>query len=171
MISSIDDWRYIMPRRPDDPACCPPDDPRAAARLSAPVHGPEADHELAAFARAIAHPTRVRILRRLAGSEARMCSHIVDGLPLAQSTVSEHLRILRGAGLVQANEDGPRVGYCIVPSALARLTALLDAVSGHAKTGGAPRAGVDDRRPAGRRRSGSATRRTSGGNGRHAPAR
>ena len=57
-----------------------------------------------------------------------MCSHIVDELPLAQSTVSEHLRILRSAGLVQSNEDGPRVSYCIAPSALKRLKALLEAV-------------------------------------------
>jgi ArsR family transcriptional regulator, arsenate/arsenite/antimonite-responsive transcriptional repressor len=71
------------------------------------VDGPAADEELAAFAKAIAHPTRVRILRMLATKEARMCSHIVDELPLAQSTVSEHLRILRSAGLVQANENGP----------------------------------------------------------------
>ena len=49
----------------------------------------------------------------------------MDEFPLAQSTVSEHLRILRCAGLVQANENGPRVSYCIVPSALRRLKALL----------------------------------------------
>jgi ArsR family transcriptional regulator, arsenate/arsenite/antimonite-responsive transcriptional repressor len=88
----------------------------------------EADAELAAYAKAIGHPVRVRILRMLARKEARMCSHIVDDLPLAQSTVSEHLRILRSAGLVQANEEAPRVGYCIVPSALHRLKALLEAV-------------------------------------------
>jgi ArsR family transcriptional regulator len=57
-----------------------------------------------------------------------MCSHIVDELPLAQSTVSEHLRILRAAGLVRANESGPRVGYCIVPDQLRRLKQLLDAL-------------------------------------------
>ena len=60
--------------------------------------------------------------------DACMCSHIVDELPLAQSTVSEHLRILRTAGLVQVNDAGPRVGYCIVPSALDRLKALLQAL-------------------------------------------
>jgi ArsR family transcriptional regulator len=92
------------------------------------VEGPAADDELAAFAKAIAHPTRVRILRMLARKEARMCSHIVDELPLAQSTVSEHLRILRSAGLIQANENGPRVSYCIVPSALKRFKALLEAL-------------------------------------------
>jgi len=110
----------------DDAVCCPPEG--EAVELAAPVEGSAADDELAAFGKAIAHPTRVRILRMLARKEARMCSHIVDELPLAQSTVSEHLRILRSAGLVQANENGPRVSYCIVPSALTRLKALLEAV-------------------------------------------
>ena len=114
--------------RADEALCCPPEDPRVVARLKAPVEGPAADDELAAFAKAIAHPVRVRILRMLAKKEARMCSHIVDELPLAQSTVSEHLRILRTAGLVRANENGPRVSYRIVPSALQRVKALLDAV-------------------------------------------
>jgi len=59
----------------------------------------------------------------------RGCAAIfVDELPLAQSTVSEHLRILRTAGLVQVNDTGPRAGYCIVPSALKRLKALLQAM-------------------------------------------
>lgn len=112
----------------DEARCCPPEDPQAVAQLKAPLEGPGADNELAVFAKAIAHPVRVRILRMLARKEARMCSHIVDELPLAQSTVSEHLRILRAAGLVRANENGPRVSYCIVPSALQRLKALLEAV-------------------------------------------
>jgi ArsR family transcriptional regulator len=110
-----------------EPICCPPEG-QTVELLSALVEGPAADDELAAFAKAIAHPTRVRILRMLAKKKARMCSHIVDELPLAQSTVSEHLRILRSVGLVQANENGPRVSYCIVPSALKRLKALLEAV-------------------------------------------
>jgi ArsR family transcriptional regulator len=93
--------------------------------MEKPAEDPKADAELAAFAKAIGHPTRMRILRMLARKEARMCSHIVDELPLAQSTVSEHLRILRSAGLVQANESGVRVSYCIVPSALSRLKALI----------------------------------------------
>ena len=111
----------------DEAVCCPAGG-EAVEVLTAPVEGPVADDELAAFAKAIAHPTRVRILRMLARKEARTCSHIVDELPLAQSTVSEHLRILRRAGLVQANENGPRVSYCIVPLALKRLKALLEAM-------------------------------------------
>lgn len=115
------------PAYESEPAvCCPPEG--QTVELLTSVEGPAADDELAAFAKAIAHPTRVRILRMLAKKEARMCSHIVDELPLAQSTVSEHLRILRSAGLVQANENGPRVSYCIVPSALKRLKALLAAM-------------------------------------------
>ena len=110
-----------------DEVCCPPEGGTAEAP-AAPLEGPTADDELAAFARAIAHPTRVRILRMLARKEAWMCSHIVDELPLAQSTVSEHLRILRSAGLIRANENGPRVSYCVVPSALTRLKALLGAM-------------------------------------------
>jgi len=68
------------------------------------------------------------ILRMLARKDAHMCSHIVDELPLAQSTVSEHLRVLRTAGLVKANEKGPRISYCIVPKALKRFKALLNKV-------------------------------------------
>jgi ArsR family transcriptional regulator len=111
-----------------DATVCSPPEGQAVELLTAPIEGPAANDELAAFAKAISHPMRVRILRMLAKKEARMCSHIVDELPLAQSTVSEHLRILRSAGLVQANENGPRVSYCIVPSALSRLKALLEAV-------------------------------------------
>ena len=106
--------------------CCPPDD--HAVDIVVGRGQDRADEELAAFAKAIGHPIRVRILRMLARKEARTCSLIVDELPLAQSTVSEHLRILRCAGLVQANENGPRVSYCIVPPALRRLKALLEAV-------------------------------------------
>lgn len=126
--------RHAGPRRlrrtppPDLPACCPPDDPAALLRLHAPTHGPVADEELAALAKALGHPIRLRILRMLAAKDVRMCCHIVDELPLAQSTVSEHLRILRAAGLVRAHESGPRAGYCLVPSALARAKSLLQAL-------------------------------------------
>lgn len=108
-----------------DTSCCDPDPTTAPATLPLPAEDPQADAELAAFGKAIGHPTRMRILRMLARKEARMCSHIVDELPLAQSTVSEHLRILRSAGLVKANESGVRVSYCIVPAALSRLKALI----------------------------------------------
>lgn len=113
--------------RSPDP-CCTVDEALPTGAAARPVEGPIADAEFAAFAKAVAHPVRVRILRMLARKEARACSVIVDELPLAQSTVSEHLRILKQAGLVQANEQGLRVSYCIVPSALKRFKALLGAI-------------------------------------------
>ncbi len=61
----------------------------------------------------------------LASRDTRMCSHLVDELPLAQSTVSEHLRVLRAAGLIRTHDQGPRAGYCLVPSALQQLKQLL----------------------------------------------
>jgi ArsR family transcriptional regulator len=108
------------------PVACSPKDPESG-RVGL-LDGPESEAELAAFAKAASHPIRVKILRMLARKDAHTCSHIVDELPLAQSTVSEHLRILRSAGLVKANEMGPRVAYCIVPSALKRFKALLNGV-------------------------------------------
>jgi ArsR family transcriptional regulator, arsenate/arsenite/antimonite-responsive transcriptional repressor len=108
---------------------CPPERPQTASSTErASVDGPAADAELAAFAKALGHPVRIRILRMLACQEARMCSRIVEELPIAQSTVSEHLRILKAAGLIRANDNGPRVGYCVAPSALKRFKSLLNAV-------------------------------------------
>ena len=112
-------------RRTPSPATCTPDT-AALARAAILPDDESADAELARFAKALGHPVRVRIVRLLARKEARMCSHIVDELPLAQSTVSEHLRILRAAGLVRANESGPCVGYCIVPPMVRRLKHLLE---------------------------------------------
>jgi ArsR family transcriptional regulator len=105
-----------------EPLCCPEAEP--PAQHIPTLEGPQADHELAKLAKAIGHPARVRILRMLSRKEARVCSQIVGELPLAQSTISEHLRILKHAGLIRANRDGPRIGYCIDNHALRRLKAL-----------------------------------------------
>ena len=112
----------LKPPNPD--ICCPPEPAPPAISMLA-IEGPEADEELARLAKAIGHPARVRILRLLSQKEARVCSQIVDELPLAQSTVSEHLRILKDAGLVCCSPDGPRVGYCINFTRLRRLKALV----------------------------------------------
>jgi ArsR family transcriptional regulator, arsenate/arsenite/antimonite-responsive transcriptional repressor len=109
---------------PQDALCCDPAEPRAQAEFQW-LEGPEADDELAKLAKAIGHPVRVRILRMLSRKEARICSQITGELPLAQSTVSEHLRILKDAGLVSSNQDGSRVGYCINRDALRKLKALI----------------------------------------------
>lgn len=113
-----------MPRKAvNTEVCCPPGPAQPELNFLT-LEGPEADEELARLAKAIGHPARVRILRMLSRKEARVCSQIVDELPLAQSTVSEHLRILKEAGLVRCSQDGPRVGYCINFDGLRRLKAL-----------------------------------------------
>ena len=113
-----------MKSNAEDAICCPTPDGTASNAFRA-LEGPEADDELAKLAKAIGHPARVRILRLLSRREARVCSQIVDEMPLAQSTVSEHLRILKEAGLVRSSQDGPRVGYCINFDGLRRLKALV----------------------------------------------
>lgn len=90
-----------------------------------PVEGPEADDELAGLAKALGHPARVQIMRLLVRREACICGDIVDELPLAQSTVSQHLKVLKEAGLIRGEIDGPRVGYCVEPRTLRRLKALV----------------------------------------------
>ncbi len=90
-----------------------------------PVEGTEADEELAGLAKALGHPARVQIVRLLVRREACVCGDIVDELPLAQSTVSQHLKVLKGAGLIRGEIDGPRVCYCVEPRALRRLKALV----------------------------------------------
>lgn len=71
------------------------------------------DRQLAAMAKALGHPVRVRIIRLLAARNACVTGDLVAELPLAQSTVSEHLRILREAGLIQGEIEGPRTSYCV----------------------------------------------------------
>lgn len=108
----------------DRPAaeCCPA--PNAEPDLR-PVEGKEADDELAALAKAVAHPARVQILRILVRKTACVCGDIVDEIPLAQSTVSQHLKVLKEAGLIRGEVDGPRVCYCIEPRSLRRLKVLV----------------------------------------------
>lgn len=91
-----------------------------AARTPCPGDG-----ELASLAKAIAHPARIQILRILAGYRTCVCGDIVSELPLAQSTVSEHLRILKSAGLISGEVDGPRVCYCINNDNLGRFKTLV----------------------------------------------
>jgi ArsR family transcriptional regulator, arsenate/arsenite/antimonite-responsive transcriptional repressor len=109
-------------RKPKDEACCPDPDPRPDLR---PVEGDEADEELAALTKALGHPARIQILRLLLRRGACICGDIVEELPLAQSTVSQHLKVLKEVGLIRGDIDGPRICYCIEPRALRRLKVLV----------------------------------------------
>jgi ArsR family transcriptional regulator len=83
------------------------------------------DEALAQLAWAIAHPARVRLLRLLISRKACVCGELVELMPLAQSTVSQHLKILKDAGVVQGEIDGPKVCYCVNAAGLARLKELV----------------------------------------------
>ncbi len=90
-----------------------------------PVEGEVADQELATLTKALGHPARVQIMRLLVRRETCVCGDIVDELPLAQSTVSQHLKVLKEAGLIKGEIDGPRVCYCVEPRTLRRLKSLV----------------------------------------------
>jgi DNA-binding transcriptional ArsR family regulator len=72
-------------------------------------------NELAAMAKAIAHPARIAILQYLVKKNACVCGDIVDELGLAQATTSQHLKELKNAGIIQGNIEGVSVCYCIEP--------------------------------------------------------
>jgi ArsR family transcriptional regulator len=105
--------------------CCPPPNEQADLR---PIEGDAADEELAELSKAIGHPARVKILRILARKTSCVCGDIVDELPLAQSTVSQHLKVLKDAGLIRGDVDGPRTCYCLEPRMLRRLKALVGGI-------------------------------------------
>jgi ArsR family transcriptional regulator, arsenate/arsenite/antimonite-responsive transcriptional repressor len=81
--------------------------------------------ELAELAKALAHPARIAILKELARRQSCICGEIVEVLPLAQSTVSQHLRELKDAGLIQGTVEGAKSCYCINPEAFRRFEHLL----------------------------------------------
>ena len=102
--------------------CCQTGDRRAPPGAT---WDPQSEEELAGYAKALGHPMRVRILRILAQQTQCICGEMVALLPVAQSTVSQHLKVLKEAGLVQGEIDGPRVRYCIEPVALERLKTMV----------------------------------------------
>lgn len=93
------------------------------------------DNRTARYAKVLGHPARVAILKLLIGKRSCICGDIVDELPLSQSTVSQHLKELKEAGLIQGTIEGPRVCYCIDPAGWAQarrhLAGLLDSYTGN----------------------------------------
>lgn len=71
------------------------------------------DNKIAKYAKALAHPARVAILQFLIKKQSCVCGDIVNELPLSQSTVSQHLKELKEAGLIKGDIDGAKVCYCI----------------------------------------------------------
>lgn len=80
---------------------------------------------MAALCKALAHPHRVKIVRFLIAQNACFVGEIAEQLPVAASTLSQHLKLLKQSGLVKGEVDGPRRCYCVDPEALALLKQLV----------------------------------------------
>ena len=86
------------------------------------------EQDLSAFAKALAHPARIAILKILAEQNECICGKIVEVLPLAQSTVSQHLKELKNAGLIDGSIDGPKSCYCINWKAFEKFNAEFNSL-------------------------------------------
>lgn len=84
-----------------------------------------ASEELARLAKALGHPHRIAILRLLRTCNPCICGDIVEQMPIAQSTVSQHLKKLKEAGWVDGEIEGPRTCYCIDKATLSRILTLI----------------------------------------------
>jgi DNA-binding transcriptional ArsR family regulator len=91
-------------------------------------------NEMAVLAKALGHPARIAILQFLAKQQSCVCGDIVEELPLSQSTVSQHLKELKEAGLIKGEIEGPSVCYCInekmMEKARKALNKLFDSCKG-----------------------------------------
>lgn len=102
----------------------------ASRRLhrSSPARSRDLTRDLAGLARALGHPARIRIVRTLIDKQGCIGCELVDETGLAQSTVSEHLRILKAAGIITGQIEHPRVCYSLNPTALEPLREFLVSV-------------------------------------------
>jgi len=120
------------------------------------------DEDIAAIAKALGHPARVHIVRLLLAKKACIGCDIVDEVGLAQSTVSEHLRILKAAGIITGEIERPRVCYSLHPASLRPLAELLTTLTRPAAHARAEPTRVRRTRSAGR-----AKQRSGGTEGTH----
>ncbi len=86
----------------------------------------EDQNRLAAYAKALAHPARIAILQQLSQLDSCVCGDLVNDIGLAQPTISQHLKELKSAGLIQGTIEGVRVCYCIDPETLALLQSEMN---------------------------------------------
>jgi ArsR family transcriptional regulator len=100
----------------------------AITQLDAAPGDTATEEALAAVAKALSHPARIHIVRLLLEKESCIGCDIVDEVGLAQSTVSEHLRILKSAAIIRGEIERPRVCYSLNPDSLLPLAGLLNCV-------------------------------------------
>ena len=96
---------------------------------------PRHTERLAALCKALGHPARIRIVAYLKQIDGCVCGRLVDALPLAQSTVSQHLKILKAAGVVRGEIEGPRTCYCLNSGVMEEFDALMGALIGRSRDG------------------------------------
>jgi DNA-binding transcriptional ArsR family regulator len=92
-------------------------------------HFTNRQNAIATMAKALGHPARIAIFEYLIKVDTCICGDIVDKLPLAQPTISQHLKELKNAGLIKGNVEGNSVCYCIDEKAIARFKSYFDNVS------------------------------------------
>ena len=85
---------------------------------------------IAKFAKALSHPARVAIIKLLLQKQSCVCGDIVEDLPIAQSTVSQHLKELKESGLIKGNIDGASICYCVDTDVLQKANDILYKVLG-----------------------------------------
>jgi len=86
---------------------------------------------IASLAKALGHPARIAILMHLAKINSCVCGDIVEKIPLAQSTISQHLKALKNAGIIHGEIEGTKTCYCINPKAWAEMKGVLNQFFGN----------------------------------------
>ncbi|MCB0639656.1 MAG: winged helix-turn-helix transcriptional regulator [Lewinella sp.] len=89
------------------------------------------EKQLAAFAKALGHPVRIQILKLLSAQACCYTGDLTDNIPLAQSTISQHLKVLKDAGLIQGEITPPKVKYCLDPANWPKAQQLFDTLFNH----------------------------------------
>lgn len=99
--------------------------------ISKTEHFTEEQNELATLAKAIGHPARIAIIQHLIKVNSCICSDIVNELPLAQPTVSQHLKELKNAGLIKGNLEGNAICYCLDENGFEKIKNFFEIVNKH----------------------------------------
>ena len=90
------------------------------------------ENKVSDWAKALSHPARIKILKILAQKNVCMCGDFVDLMPLAQATVSQHLKELKRVGFIKGEIEGPKICYCLdystVTEAQKKLNELFDGI-------------------------------------------
>lgn len=91
-------------------------------------------NDIATIAKALGHPARIAIIEYLASVDACICGDIVNELPLAQPTVSQHLKELKNAGIIKGSVEGNAICYCIEENALKKLQKYFENITAKLKS-------------------------------------